>query len=120
MKRILILLCCACAALAKKPRAPEPTPLEAYIQAASEPNQLDDRRASGSLWSESARLGDLASDLRARRVDDVLTIVVEERASALSRGSVSSSQKSKRYRSRRRCRRSENVRVDAQSCFIVE
>jgi len=93
MKRILILLCCACAALAKKPRAPELTPLEAYIQAASEPNQLDDRRASGSLWSEGARLGDLASDLRARRVDDVLTIVVEERASALSRGSVSSSRK---------------------------
>jgi flagellar L-ring protein precursor FlgH len=72
------------------------------MQSSASPAGSDEGRSPGSLWSPDARLGDLASDLRARRVDDVLTIVVEERASALSRGSVSSSRKS-----------SANARIDA-------
>ena len=32
----------------------------------------------GSLWSPDARFGDLGADLRARHVDDVVTIVVQE------------------------------------------
>jgi flagellar L-ring protein precursor FlgH len=39
-------------------------------------------------------LGNLGADLRARQVNDVVTIVVQERASAVSRGSVSSSRNS--------------------------
>ena len=41
---------------------------------------------NGSLWSPAARFSDLASDLRARRVDDIVTIVVQESASAVSTG----------------------------------
>ena len=102
MKQITIFLFIASVTLARKPTVPMPSPLEAYIQESAQRNVPAQSSAPGSLWSPNARLGDLASDLRARRVDDVVTIVVEERASAVSRGSVSSSRKS-----------SANARVDA-------
>ena len=86
----------------KKPQPVEASPLEAYIQETIQRGSSAPHVAPGSLWSPDARLGDLPSDLRARRVDDVVTIVVAERASALSRGSVSSSRQS-----------SANARVDA-------
>jgi len=50
--------------------------------------------ASGSLWSPSSRLGDLARDLRASQVDDLVTIVVAENASAVSSGTVKSARNS--------------------------
>ena len=50
--------------------------------------------ANGSLWSPSARFSDLASDLRARRVDDIVTIVVQESASATSTGATKTSRTS--------------------------
>lgn len=102
MKPILTFLLIASMAAAKKPSVPAPSPLEAYIQGAMQRADPDQRSSPGSLWSPDARLGDLASDLRARRVDDVVTILVQERASAVSRGSVSSSRKS-----------AANARVDA-------
>ncbi len=40
----------------------------------------------GSLWLGAASLAELSSDLRARNVDDILTIVVNEQASAVSTG----------------------------------
>lgn len=45
---------------------------------------------SGSLWTPGAPMGDLASDLRARRVNDLVTIVVLDQASAVARGTVKS------------------------------
>jgi flagellar L-ring protein precursor FlgH len=44
----------------------------------------------GSLWTQGAPLGDLALDLRPRRVNDLVTIVVLDRASAVARGTVKS------------------------------
>ena len=41
---------------------------------------------TGSLWSADAPLSQLASDLRPRRVNDIVTIVVRDRASAIARG----------------------------------
>lgn len=101
MKHFLIALLFCSMALAKKPQAPQPTPLELYIQEAGQ-RTASSSATPGSLWLPDARLGDLASDLRARRVDDVVTIIVQERASAVSRGSVSSSRTS-----------SASARVDA-------
>ncbi len=40
----------------------------------------------GSLWSPGSRLGDLTRDIRAAQVDDVVTILVAESASAVSTG----------------------------------
>jgi flagellar L-ring protein precursor FlgH len=46
------------------------------------------------LWSPSALLSDLARDLRASRVDDLVTIQVTERADASSTGDTKSSRQS--------------------------
>lgn len=42
----------------------------------------------GSLWSPSAHFADLGRDLRASQVDDLVTIIVAENASAVSTGTV--------------------------------
>jgi flagellar L-ring protein precursor FlgH len=103
MKRIVIgLLCgmlCATAVSAEKPAKPKKTPppsaLDEYIKEASVPLASNGQVAeSGSLWSPAARFSNLASDLRARNVDDVVTIVVSESASAVSTGSSKTSRAS--------------------------
>ena len=43
--------------------------------------------SAGSVWSPGAPMLDLAADLRPRRVNDIVTIVVRDSASALARGS---------------------------------
>jgi flagellar L-ring protein precursor FlgH len=102
MKILLLALLVATAVSAKNPPAPKPTELDMYIQQAAEHATASSTPAPGAIWSPGARFGDIALDLRARNVDDIVTVVVEERASAVSRGSVSSSRKS-----------SANARVDA-------
>ena len=42
----------------------------------------------GSLWTSTSLFSDLTSDLRARRVGDIVTILVQEKASAVSSGTV--------------------------------
>ncbi len=54
---------------------------------------------AGAIWLSSSRLADAARDVRASQVDDVLTVIVAEQASAVSSGAtktsrVSSSQNS--------------------------
>jgi flagellar L-ring protein precursor FlgH len=48
----------------------------------------------GSIWQASSRLSDLARDVRASQVDDVLTIVVAEQASAVATGGTKTSRAS--------------------------
>src|ERR1700722_17519758 len=48
----------------------------------------------GSLYSASGRLADSARDVRASEVNDIVTIVVHEAASAVVNGTSSSSRKS--------------------------
>src|SRR5215210_826525 len=102
MKLVTVALLIATALLGKKPAEPKPTELDLYIQQASDRATATSTASPGAIWYPEARLGDVALDLRARRVDDIITIVVEERASAVSRGSVTSSRNS-----------SANARVDA-------
>jgi flagellar L-ring protein precursor FlgH len=75
----------------KEKKQPELSPLEQYLEQArlgsTDPNAST---APGSAWSPNARLFDVATDLRASRVNDIVTIIVQERASAVSQGSVSS------------------------------
>jgi flagellar L-ring protein precursor FlgH len=89
----LVLLCGAVTAFAqksadkdKKEKPKQLSALDKYIQEASQPATASLIPANGSLWSPSARLSDLASDLRARRVDDIVTILVAESAAAASTG----------------------------------
>ncbi len=69
----------------KKPKAP--SALDKYIKEASVPQASNGQvSANGSIWFPAARLSNLSADQRARNVDDVVTIVVQESASAVSTG----------------------------------
>lgn len=97
MKRFLtpllsVSLICVCAAAGansnskkqqKKP--PAPSPLDQYLKSATSAS-TEDKAEPGAIWSPSSRLDDLAEDLRARRVNDVVTIVVTETINASATG----------------------------------
>jgi flagellar basal body L-ring protein FlgH len=101
MKQILMaaVLCCgtvgAAAKISPTAQPKQASALDKYIQEASQPEassgQVSD---AGSLWTPAARFADLAADHRSRRVDDIVTIVVNESASAVSTGAAQSSRKS--------------------------
>lgn len=71
---------------AKKPQGrSEKSPIDAYIEQVA--SRAAHRTVSpGSLYSPAGILGDASRDLQARQVDDIVTIVVADRASAVSRG----------------------------------
>jgi flagellar L-ring protein FlgH len=78
----------------KKPKGPEPSPLDRYILEASARGEAAVAPSPGSTWSPVSRFADLATDLRAAHVDDMVTVLVVERASAVARGSVKTSRQS--------------------------
>lgn len=81
---------------AKKVKPPKTSPIDEYVRAAAERAAPlgQPGPAAGSLWNPGSRLGDMARDLRASQVDDIVTIVVSEQASATATGATSSSRKS--------------------------
>lgn len=79
----------------KKPKKPpQPSPLDEYIK------EADGRAGSisgftpGSLWAPSSHLMDLGSDVRASQVDDLVTVVVSETASAVAQGTTKTQRQS--------------------------
>jgi flagellar L-ring protein FlgH len=94
MRRIILILLWGTVALCgqntndkKKPKEPKPSALDKYIKEASQPDESHGQiPQNGSLWSPAARFSDLAADNRSRRVDDIVTILVQESASAVSTG----------------------------------
>ena len=86
MKALFILFFLCLAVMAEKQQKQIMTPLEAYIQESNQSVVPEGQTRGGSLWSPDARFGNLSSDLRSRNVNDILTIIVQERASAVSRG----------------------------------
>ena len=71
----------------KQEKEKKPSALDQYIKEASLPQVSNGQvPGNGSLWSPAARYSDLAADLRSRRVDDIVTILVQESASAVSTG----------------------------------
>lgn len=75
---------------------PRKLPLDAYIEEAlSKRNAPNDPGASGSIFETGTSLVDLNRDLRALRVDDVVTILVVEQASSVTSGSVAAERQSK-------------------------
>lgn len=73
------------AAKKKKPEA-EPSPLDRYVRDAVQRPSRDGAPSPGSLWSPAAQMTDLTRDPRASQVDDIVTIVVVEQASAVATG----------------------------------
>ncbi len=79
----------------KKKKTEEPSALDKYIQEASSHGSSQPVEPSpGSLWTPASRLTDLGSDVRAFQVNDLVTLVVSEQASAVASGDVQNSRKS--------------------------
>lgn len=94
---LLCLLSSAPVLMAKKTKsakAPEPTPLDQYVEQATGRQANANGSSPGSLWAPTSRLTDLGSDIRASQVDDLITIVVSENASAVAQGTTKTQRQS--------------------------
>ncbi|MGD0870546.1 MAG: flagellar basal body L-ring protein FlgH [Bryobacteraceae bacterium] len=66
-----------------------PTPLDRYVaEAEARRSAASASTTPGSIWLAGSRLADAARDVRASQVDDVLTVVVAEQASAVTTGNL--------------------------------
>src|SRR5437667_10196998 len=79
-----------------KPKPDETSAVDQYVKDAMSrmAPSPENGGSPGSLWSTSALLSDLARDLRASRVDDLVTIQVTGRADASSTGDTKTSRQS--------------------------
>jgi flagellar L-ring protein precursor FlgH len=78
----------------RKPKKVELSPLDKYVEDASQRAADPVSTTPGSLWSPVSRLADGARDSRASQVDDMVTILVSESASAVAKGSTKSARSS--------------------------
>jgi flagellar L-ring protein precursor FlgH len=87
---IAILMSCAVLTAGQKPKKqPEKSALDQTLDQFAAQQGLERQTLQpGSLWTPTALFSDLSADLRARRVGDVVTILVQEKASAVSSGTV--------------------------------
>ena len=92
----LITLCAGASNDSKKKKAPpEPSPLDKYIMEASrDASSPEASHPPGSIWSQNALFANLGMDLKATRVNDLVTIVVNETFSAVATGDVKTSRQS--------------------------
>ena len=70
----------------QKEDPPPPTPLERYVAEAAARTATAATPSPGGIWSPGSRLADAARDPRASQVDDTVTILVVESASAVASG----------------------------------
>jgi flagellar L-ring protein precursor FlgH len=69
----------------KKP-VPPSSPLDRYVRDAEARSAEASASSPGAIWVPASRLADASRDLRASQIDDLLTIVVAEQASAVTSG----------------------------------
>jgi flagellar L-ring protein precursor FlgH len=72
----------------------EPSALDEFVQQAHKRAAANEAASPGSLYSGEAVWSNLAIDDRARSTDDIVTIVVNEQASAVSTGNTKTSRAS--------------------------
>ncbi len=91
---VLLLALAGGTPAAEKASKPAAGPLEEYVSAA---RQRARERAGGglpgALWHPGAALADGVRDVKAGQVDDLVTILVSERASAVAKGTTKSTRK---------------------------
>jgi flagellar L-ring protein precursor FlgH len=78
--------------VARKPKPPELRPIDRYI-GETQAQARETVVAPGSLYDPSGRFADLARDQRALQLNDLVTIVVFDKASAISKGGTAASRK---------------------------
>lgn len=95
MRFCLLFAAVLMAAEAGKPaKTPELSPLDQLLaDMHSAPDRVTGTSA-GSLFTSGSPMLDLAADLRARRLNDLVTVVVFDRASAVAKGATKSSRSS--------------------------
>lgn len=81
-------------ALDGKEKIAKPTPLDEYVAAARVAGAARQPLSAGSLYTGAGRFADLSRDLRAFEAGDLVTVVVSDRASAISTGKTTTSRKS--------------------------
>jgi flagellar L-ring protein precursor FlgH len=88
MKRLICLLLLTGVAFGAKKKAPAESiaPLDRYVSEAEARSAVAPSMTPGSIWLAGSRLADAARDVRASQIDDLLTIVVAEQASAVTTG----------------------------------
>jgi len=89
-----LLLCGPAHAAKKTKKAAEPSALDRYLQEALKQPLVPVLPSAGSLWSPASRMTDVGSDVRAVQVEDLVTIVVSEQASAVATGATKTSRAS--------------------------
>ena len=87
----LILIAAACFAAKKKPVVPQLSPLDHYVSDARARSAAAPSATPGGVWAPGSRIADAARDLKASQVDDMITVVVVENASAVSSGTTKTS-----------------------------
>jgi flagellar L-ring protein precursor FlgH len=99
--KLLVMIVVLCSLLCasddkgkKKQPKPQPSALDKYIEEALHGGDTMKPESPGSLWVPSSSLGDLASDVRSRNVNDLVSIQVVENVSAVSGGNLASSRTS--------------------------
>ncbi len=92
---VFAVLCPAADKNKKESKAAEPSPLEKYIiEANKDYSAPEAARAAGSMWSPNALFSNIGMDVKASRVDDLVTIVVNETFSAVATGDVKTARNS--------------------------
>ena len=88
MKLLLMVLLLAGTMFAakKKPAATAPSPLDRYVADAGARNAAAPAATPGGIWAPGSRLADAARDSKASQIDDMITILVVESASAVAKG----------------------------------
>lgn len=97
IRQVSILLCLSLALGAKSKPKLKPdaaSPLDRYVTEANARQESANAASPGSLWAPGSRLADAARDLRASQVDDILTILVVEKASAVATGTTKTARSS--------------------------
>jgi flagellar L-ring protein precursor FlgH len=98
MTRIIVLFATLLVApilAKKKPPAEQPiTPLENYVQQVNQKSHQSSIASPGSLYIAGGRLADGFRDVRASQVYDLVTVIVSDKASAVSTGATNTSRKS--------------------------
>jgi flagellar L-ring protein precursor FlgH len=95
MKSIAIILLLSMPLMAagkkKATKASGQTPLDVYVKQAAARSSEVAPATPGAIWVTGSRLADAARDVRASQVDDILTVIVAEQASAVSTGATKTS-----------------------------
>jgi flagellar L-ring protein precursor FlgH len=88
MKLVMTFLLIGSLALAAKKKAvtPPQSPLDHFVTDARARSAAAPAATPGGIWVPGSRLADAARDLKASQIDDMITILVVETASAVAKG----------------------------------